>query len=250
MSGEVESATRAASAESADSPLASRLLPGLLSVIAGSLDVIGFFGLGGLFMAHITGNLVVLVAHVAAGGVARPSQMLSVPVFMGAVGVTKLVARYLEAIRIDTLWPLLSLQFLLLLSVFVTYAVVGSPMHPDAPMGIVAGMLGVSAMAVQSTLTQVSAGGVPATIMMTGNAAHLMLDAVTLFFPRNPRELADARDRMRHTGPVIVGFVSGCCLGAMCEAAVGFWSLALPTGLALWLLIAIPQVRARAVDLR
>ena len=36
-----------------------------------------------------------------------------------------------------------------------------------------------------------------------------------------------------HTLPVIVGFATGCGLGAACEAAAGLWSLALPTGLAL-----------------
>ena len=34
------------------------LLPAVLSVIAGSVDVISFLGLDGLFNAHITGNIV------------------------------------------------------------------------------------------------------------------------------------------------------------------------------------------------
>jgi hypothetical protein len=33
--------------------------------------------------------------------------------------------------------------------------------------------------------------------------------------------------------PLIVGFTVGCGIGAACESAVGLWSLALPTGLAL-----------------
>jgi len=33
--------------------------------------------------------------------------------------------------------------------------------------------------------------------------------------------------------PLIVGFTVGCGTGAACESAVGLWSLALPTGLAL-----------------
>jgi uncharacterized membrane protein YoaK (UPF0700 family) len=34
----------------------------VLSLIAGSVDVIGFLGLDGLFTAHITGNLVAVAA--------------------------------------------------------------------------------------------------------------------------------------------------------------------------------------------
>jgi uncharacterized membrane protein YoaK (UPF0700 family) len=33
------------------------------SATAGASDTIAFLGLGGLFVAHITGNLVVLAAH-------------------------------------------------------------------------------------------------------------------------------------------------------------------------------------------
>lgn len=51
--------------------LNAKMLPTVLSVIAGSVDAIGFLGLGGLFTAHVTGNLVVLVAHLAIGA-ARP----------------------------------------------------------------------------------------------------------------------------------------------------------------------------------
>src|SRR5215831_6301396 len=39
------------------------LLPAVLGMTAGAVDVIGFLALGGLFTAHITGNLVILAAH-------------------------------------------------------------------------------------------------------------------------------------------------------------------------------------------
>jgi hypothetical protein len=53
---------------SVDSSLGTKLLPTVLSVIAGSVDVISFLGLGGLFTAHVTGNLVILAAHLVDGG--------------------------------------------------------------------------------------------------------------------------------------------------------------------------------------
>ena len=64
------------SAPSVDSSLSTKLLPTVLSVIAGSVDVISFVGLGGLFTAHITGNLVILAAHVVSGGDAPLAAML------------------------------------------------------------------------------------------------------------------------------------------------------------------------------
>ena len=62
--------------------LAIRALPFVLSVIAGATDIIGFLGLNGLFTAHITGNLVVLTAHLVAGEPTIFSYILSVPVFV------------------------------------------------------------------------------------------------------------------------------------------------------------------------
>ena len=47
------------------------LLPTVLSMIAGAVDVTGFLALGGLFTAHITGNLVILAAHYITGRSAR-----------------------------------------------------------------------------------------------------------------------------------------------------------------------------------
>jgi uncharacterized membrane protein YoaK (UPF0700 family) len=56
----------ALSAPSVDSSVRLALLPALLGATAGSADVISFLGLGGLFVAHITGNLIILAAHVVA----------------------------------------------------------------------------------------------------------------------------------------------------------------------------------------
>jgi hypothetical protein len=59
-----------------------RLLTFVLSMVAGGTDVIGFLGLGSLFMAHITGNLVVLAARLLVGGTAPVAHLLSLPVFV------------------------------------------------------------------------------------------------------------------------------------------------------------------------
>jgi uncharacterized membrane protein YoaK (UPF0700 family) len=74
-----------------------KLLPAVLSFTAGSVDVISFLGLGGLFTAHITGNLVILASHIVDGGEAPVAPMLSVPVFMVVLGLTRLLVGGLES---------------------------------------------------------------------------------------------------------------------------------------------------------
>jgi uncharacterized membrane protein YoaK (UPF0700 family) len=213
--------------------LGTALLPGVLSVIAGSADIIGFLGLGGLFTAHITGNLAILAAHVASGGTAQVAQILSVPVFIVAVGLTRLLAGGLESIGLATLRPLLLLQFLLLVGFLALSIAAGPHIDTTATNAILAGMFGVSAMAVQNALGQISLAGTPPTAVMTGNVTRFTMDVTEVLLGRDPDAVAGARTRAKRTGQAIAGFAVGCGLGAVCEVTIGLWSLALPTGLAL-----------------
>src|SRR5580704_7409749 len=68
-------------------------LPPLLSVIAGMVDLTGFFTLGHIFTAHITGNLVVAAAAAVNGGPSNLAQALAIPVFMAALALVWLIAQ-------------------------------------------------------------------------------------------------------------------------------------------------------------
>ena len=63
-----ETPTARVSVPSVDASLGMKLLPAVLSLTPGSVDAISFLGLGGLFTAHITGNLVILASRIVAGG--------------------------------------------------------------------------------------------------------------------------------------------------------------------------------------
>jgi uncharacterized membrane protein YoaK (UPF0700 family) len=213
--------------------MASRALPFVLSLIAGSTDIIGFLGLNGLFTSHITGNLVVLAAHIVAGDPTIFSYILSVPVFMMMLFLTRLLAGGIEQAGVSTLQPLLLLQLFFLVA-FLSICVVSGPWRDaNAIFAIIAGMSGVAAMAVQNALVQISLKNTPTTAVMTTNVTHFMLDLGEALVGRDHAQAAQARGRAMHILPVIVGFAIGCVFGAALEATAGLWSLALPTALAL-----------------
>ena len=205
----------------------------VLSVIAGCTDVIGFLGLNGLFAAQITGNWVLLAAHVVAGSPVEVAKLLSVPTFIVIVGLAMLLADKLETMGRASLCPLLLLQFLLLAGFLAVCVAAGRHIDPNTTIAAFAGMLGVSAMAVQNALVQVSLKGAAATAVMTTNCTRFAMDACTILLRGDPDKAAKARRRAAATLPVIAGFVVGCCLGAASEAALALRSLVLPTALAL-----------------
>jgi len=195
--------------------------------------VISFLGLGGLFVAHITGNLVLLAAHLVTGTRVSVALLLSVPVFILVLGLTRLLAAGLDAVGLASLWPLLLLQFLLLAGFLALGVGAGSRVDPNAVTAILAGMLGVAAMAVQNALVQLSLRGAPSTAVMTTNLTRFTLDVGEALLRRDPADAAAARRRAARTWPAILGLTAGAAFGAVRFAAAGLWSLALPAGLAL-----------------
>ncbi len=207
-------------------------LPFLLSVIAGATDIIGFLCLNGLFTAHITGNLVVLAARIITGDPTIISTILSVPVFVLMLLLTSLLARAIERVGGCSLRSLAVLQLLLLLSFLALSVAEGPWSDADAPFAIVAGMLGVAAMAAQNAMVQVGLVNTPTTAVMTTNLTHLMVDLSVVLLSRDAAEVATAKKRAVHTLTVVVGFIIGCAAGAAGEAAAGLWALGIPTAVA------------------
>ena len=96
------------------------LLPVVLGMTAGAVDVISFLGFGELFTAHITGNLVILAAHYITGRFGEIAPLLSVPVFVLVLGVvtavfvrkpipfTRRAVLAIQAVLLDLSWALAS----------------------------------------------------------------------------------------------------------------------------------------------
>src|SRR5882724_9599488 len=189
MSMEADGRTALVSAPSVEGSLAMKLLPGVLSVIAGSAD--------------ITGNLILIAAHIVNGSAVGFAHLLSVPVFILVLGLTRLLVAGLDAAGIASLRLLLLLQFLLLAG-SLSLGVAGPPVAPDAAKSILVGMLVVSAMAVQNGLVQISLTGAPSTAVMTTNITRFMMDVGEVLLAKNSTHAAEARRRAQHTWPANV----------------------------------------------
>jgi len=220
----------------------SWLLPSVLSTIAGAVDVIGFLALGGLFTSHITGNVVIVAAHYVTGGFSQIGPLLAVPVFMAVMGLVTLASSAIIRAGSYPLRPLLLLETALLAAFLLLGVAFGRFANADSSIAIVAGMLGVSAMATQNVLGRVALKGAPSTAVMTTNITQLTVDLATLVRCRaDADELATARRRARMTFACVFGFVAGCASGAALEVKFGLWALALPVVLSA---LAVPLGRA------
>lgn len=210
------------------SPLNLKWLPALLSLIAGSVDVISFLGLNGLFTSHITGNLVILAVRIVDQGQAPIALILSVPMFIISLCITRVLVFFLETSGYSSLLPLLCLQSLLLFGFLLLSVHASMPINPNTFLAVTAGMLGVSAMAVQNALVALSLKDSPATAVMTSNITRLVTDLGELVFNRDSDDIIKARRRVQYTWPTIIGFSLGCCLGAICEHLFNMWALIIP----------------------
>ena len=210
-----------------------RLLPAVLSTTAGAVDVIGFLALGGLFTAHITGNVVVVAAHYVTGGFSEVGPLLAVPVFVAVLGVVALASGEAEKAGYRSRRALLVLQAALLAGCLGLGVGFGPFADAERPMAVLVGMLAVAAMATQNALVKLALRGAPSTAVMTTNTTQLTVDLATLAWGRGkPDDLARARRRAALTFPSVVGFVVGCAAGAVLQVHFGLRALALPVILA------------------
>jgi uncharacterized membrane protein YoaK (UPF0700 family) len=206
------------------------LLPAVLSTTAGAMDVIGFLALGGLFTAHISGNLCVVAAHHITGGFSQVGPLLSVPVFIAVLGVVTLAFGRVQRASDRSRRALLVLQAVPLAACLGLGVGFGPFADADRPMAVLVGMLAVTAMATQGKLVLKDA---PPTAVMTTNITELAVDLAMLAQGRGePDELARARRRASMTFPCVAAFVGGCAAGAVLEVYFGLWALALPVALA------------------
>jgi uncharacterized membrane protein YoaK (UPF0700 family) len=206
-------------------------LPPLLSIIAGMVDLIGFFTLGNIFTAHITGNLVLGAAAVVRGGPLNLAQLLAIPAFMLAVAAAWLIARASDY-RGPNLARLLLLVQLLLLAAVLIFSVFTNPAaDPHGLMAGIAAMIAVSAMACQYALLRLAMPDAISTAVMTGNLTNAVLSLMDMLSGGRPLMAGDS-GRLRRSLYLLFGFLAGCVVAAAAVSTLGDWAWSFPVVLA------------------
>ena len=207
------------------------LLPTVLSTTAGAVDVIGFLAFGGLFTAHITGNLVILTVHYVTGRFSQIGPLLSVPVFVIVLWVV--IVLFAPKPNRRARRALLIIQASLLVGFLAIGAALGPFTNADSTIAVSVGMIGVAAMATQNALVALELPGIPSTVVMTTNITRLTIHlAILLRGQGDSMDLARARNGARLTLASVIGFVAGCAGGGFLQLHFGLRALVLPVVLA------------------
>jgi len=206
-------------------------LPPMLSVIAGMVDLTGFFMLGNIFTAHITGNLVVASAVVVRGGPLNPAQLLAIPVFMVAIAFVWLIARSSNRRGPSLVRLLLLVQFLLLAMVLVFCVAAAPSSNPHGIPACVAALIAVSAMACQYALLRLALPRAVSTAVMTGNLTNTVLSIMDALSRGHPLMSGDDV-RLKRSLYLLFGFLLGCVVAATAISTMGEWAWSLPVVLA------------------
>jgi uncharacterized membrane protein YoaK (UPF0700 family) len=206
-------------------------LPPLLSVIAGMVDLTGFFMLGNIFTAHITGNLVVVAAAILRGGPLNTAQAWAIPVAVAALAASWVVAR-VSGRRGPALAELLLFVHFFLLCALLVFSVLTKPSaNPHGLMAGIAAMIAVCAMAVQYALFRLAIPASISTAVMTGNLTTAVLALMDTLFPRHPLMANDAT-RLKRALQLLCGFLTGCAIAAAVLSSLKDWSWSVPVVLA------------------
>lgn len=229
----------------------SDLLLGVsLGLIAGYVDTAGFVALFGLFTAHVTGNFVLIGTELA-----RPSaghvlllKLLAIPAFAAGVIVARLLDFRCARLQHNPARPLLLMQLVLLTGFMVAGLAAAPDLDAQAPLVLVAGMLGAAGMGVQNAAGKLEFARLAPTTVMTGNVTGILIDATDM---ATGRATPAVRERFAKFFWPVLAFAIGCIAGGSAYMWFGFWCLVPALALLAWLAVLdwpvpVPAAAAKA----
>lgn len=202
------------------------MLATLLAFLSGFVDTAAFIHMQGLFVAHVTGNFVLLGAALASGGAVAGKgpevlQLAALPVFVLAAMLTGALAMRMMGERglAVTLWS----AALLMIAVGAVSAGLGAGPW-DAPSAMVL----IAAMGMLNAAHRMNASMGPPFAVMTGNVAALAIRAGVLLgiTPRAADDKGSAAEAKMLRA--VIGFAAGCAAGALAQVWLGLAAVAIP----------------------
>ncbi|MTJ82005.1 MAG: DUF1275 domain-containing protein [Telmatospirillum sp.] len=207
-----------------------------LSCLSGFVDTAVFILMGGLFVAHVTGNFVLLGATLAGQAVggghasATARQLAAFPLFIVSAGAATVLAQAVARGREAT-----ALLFVLSGGVF---ALVGGLSWSGHAIPVAGSMLLVVAMGALNAAHRLDQTLGPPFTVMTGNITSLAVGVVRLVGAK--RGAGAGASSAMVWGPLctVLGFLAGCAAGALAASRLGFGSMIGPALLMAGALIA------------
>jgi uncharacterized membrane protein YoaK (UPF0700 family) len=209
-----------------------RPIPITLSVVAGYVDACTYLGLFGVFVAQLTGSLVLAGTEFVRSEPGALAKLLAIPsFFVSGMAVTVLIHSMRERPRAALAWSL-AVECILLIGLFGS-CLAGMPFRGlDAPGAIVALLFGMAAMGAQSALVRLLMEDVGSTNVMTTNTTRLAINSAEMllaWIKHNKTDpsatsnaaCAQARREIAALLPLWLGFLAGTVLGAIAYVTVG-----------------------------
>jgi uncharacterized membrane protein YoaK (UPF0700 family) len=222
-----------------------RIVPALLSFTAGFVDSCTFLALFGLYVAQVTGSFVVFGSGLVAPDEGFIIKVLAIPMFFGAGVFTTIVAELLRRRGHAPLPYALALECALL-TAFLVLGLTMPMNSPNAPATVLAAMLGLSAMGVQSAVVRLLMLGVASTNVMTTNTTLFAIDTGELLLgwhgkrrgdAESAAQFAAAHERLSQLIPLGIGFFLGTATGAFGYVLFGLSCLGVVLAVILGLIV-------------
>ena len=121
-----------------------RPLPALLGFLAGFVDICSYLGLYGIFVAQLTGSFVLAGTRIVSGQELEVLTVSAIPAFFLA-GAVATAAAVVCAPTGRALSAVFALECALITALFVLMWL-EAPLERDAPVFIIAALVGISAM--------------------------------------------------------------------------------------------------------
>src|SRR3984893_9732153 len=226
-----------------------KIMPMLLSFVAGYVDSYTYLALFGLFAAQVTGSFVIAGAEFITRDYGIAGKLLAIVAFVLAAAITAALIGLARNTGRTALPLMLALEAALL-AIFTAMLLFGPTIQNARDWhGIIAGLVAASAMGAQSVLVRLLMKGIPQTNVMTGNMTQLGIATTELIvawrrFSRSHHGAAAVRDFEAVRGQLLLvlsvatGFLVGAAMGAIAFAVSGLrgapLAVGIVTALAVW----------------